>query len=751
MLNKPLRPSSVLLRVAAVALALLGVLTVAGSSTLHAASLVGTVQATFGSYGQLYWMDADGNPVPPGTEGAQCVGTCPGDPNADPTNFLSQLPGQFALPHDVAVDSVTGDIFVADSYNHRIQVFDRWYQPLPARTFGGFGTATGRLNFPYGVAFDAFNRRVIVADTFNNRIQAFQPDGTPANVFGGTNVIAGFEWPIGVSVDPSGHIFVANEGHHRIDVFTADGSPLRTIGAGTAGNADGQFDWPWSVEATADRVLVADQNNHRIQVFTNDDSNTFLFRIGQFDDPLLRWPLGVSIGPTGRIYITDTGHHQVKVFSATGEPLYSLGTSGQTGADPGSFYGPVGLTVDGNGRIYIADTQNNRIQVVEEPAGDATAPTTTINVSGTPVGGWYRGAATVTLNATDNAGGSGVKHIRYQYTIGAADGVNDADATVPGGTAVFSVMTNGPLVVRYWAVDRQGNVEPAQTRTINFDQQPPTVGFDDPFPAPDSNGWYRTNVTFRARLTDGESGILSASQAGVGPIDLLNPTVVVTGQGTALTGTVTASDRAGWTTTTVTPAVNIDKTVPEAYNQFSRTQLDVLVYGRDALSGVPAGAVTPTVYPIRWGRHQEREHEHDDWCDEDGRGSAQLRTYRVQDRAGNQVSLVEMVKKEGNEIKVYVIGLRYEDADGPGRFILFRNARKSFEWSVDRNGSLKSLAQMMEVGTDGGRERVEADYDAKKNRTTITGKKGSSERKETRTGLVLLRMATDNGKMMIEY
>src|SRR2546426_393594 len=127
MLNKPLRPSSVLLRVAAVALALLGVLTVAGSSTLHAASLVGTVQGTF----------------------------------------------------------------------------------------GGFGTATGRLNFPYGVAFDAFNRRVIVADTFNNRIQAFQPDGTPANVFGGTNVIAGFEWPIGVSVDPSGHIFVANEGHHR--------------------------------------------------------------------------------------------------------------------------------------------------------------------------------------------------------------------------------------------------------------------------------------------------------------------------------------------------------------------------------------------------------------------------------------------------------------------------------------------------------------------------------------------------------
>jgi YD repeat-containing protein len=227
--------------------------------------------------------------------------------------------------------------------------------------------------------------------------------------------------------------------------------------------------------------------------------------------------------------------------------------------------------------------------------------------------------------------------------------------------------------------------------------------------------------------------------------------VVISGQGAGLMATVTATDRAGWTTTAVTPPVKIDRTEPEAYNQFSRTQLDVLVYGRDALSGVPAGPVTPTVYPIRWGRHHERDHDHDDWCGEDSRGVAELRTYRVQDRAGNQVSLVEMVKKEGNEIKVYVVGLRYEDADGPGRFIFFWNARKAFEWSVDRNGTLKSLAQMMEVGKDRGRERVEADYDARKNRTTITVKDGGRERKEVRTGLVLLRMVSDHGKMVIEY
>jgi DNA-binding beta-propeller fold protein YncE len=744
-------------RAAVLALSLLGVLTVAGSSRLYAASVIGVVQATFGSKGQLYWWDVDLNPMPPGVVGAGCeVGTCPGDPNSDPSTFLDKLPGQFEYPYDVAIDSVTGDIFVADTYNHRIQVFDSTYQPLhPPRAFGGFGTAAGRLNFPHAVAFDAKNGRVIVADTFNNRIQAFLPDGTPANVFGGTNVIEGFLWPFGVAVDPSGQLFVVDSGHHRVEVFSPSGAPVRTIGLGTEGHANGQFDWPWSVEATADRVLVADQMNNRIQVFANDASNTFLFHIGQHDDPLLEWPLGVAVGPgpTGTIYVTDTNHHQVKAFSATtGEQLYVVGTPGQQGSDPGSFFDPVGLTVDADGRIYVADTQNHRVQVLEEPVSDTTAPTTTPLVSGTPVGGWYRGAVTVTLNATDNAGGSGVDHIRYQYTIGAPDGVDDADVTVSGATAVFPVITNGPLIVRYWAVDRQGNVEPQQTHTINFDQQPPTVGFDGPFPAANSNGWYRTNVTFRPRFADGESGMLSASHAGVGPIDLLNPAVVITGQGTGLTATVTASDRAGWTTTAVTtPPVNIDRTGPEAYNQFSRTQLDVLVYGRDALSGAPAGAATPTVYPIRWGRHHERDHEHDDWCDEDGRGVAELRTYRVKDRAGNQVSLVEMVKKEGKEIKVYVIGLRYEDADGPGRFIFFWNARKSFQWSVDKNGSLKSLAQIMEVGKDRGRQRVQADYDARNNRTTITIRDGGRERKETRTGLVLLRMVSDNGKMVIEY
>lgn len=133
--------------------------------------------------------------------------------------------------------------------------------------------------------------------------------------------------------------------------------------------------------------------------------------------------------------------------------------------------------------------------------------------------------------------------------------------------------------------------------------------------------------------------------------------------------------------------------------------------------------------------------------DEHNGGKAELRTYKVVDLAGNSLLLVEKVKKKGQEIKVEVVSLQYNG----GPLITPPKNTKNFEWATDKRGSIKELEQKMTVGTGKDKQEVEAKYEAKKNQTTIKIHKANRETKVVKTGLVLLRMATDRGKLTIEY
>ena len=82
--------------------------------------------------------------------------------------------GRFNDPYGVAVDG-SGNVYVADYYNDRIQKFlsDGTY----VTQWGSKGSSNGQFSSPYGVAVDG-SGNVYVADTFNNRIQKFLSDGT---------------------------------------------------------------------------------------------------------------------------------------------------------------------------------------------------------------------------------------------------------------------------------------------------------------------------------------------------------------------------------------------------------------------------------------------------------------------------------------------------------------------------------------------------------------------------------------------
>lgn len=132
------------------------------------------------------------------------------------------------------------------------------------QVIGRSGTAPGEFNRAEGICVDAQDR-LYVADSCNHRIQIFAPDGKFLREFGHAGTKLGeLSYPYDVAVDTAGNIFVCEFGNSRIQVFDANCQPVETIG-GTGGEP-GQFNNPWAITLDArGNLYVADALNHRLQ------------------------------------------------------------------------------------------------------------------------------------------------------------------------------------------------------------------------------------------------------------------------------------------------------------------------------------------------------------------------------------------------------------------------------------------------------------------------------------------------------
>jgi len=266
-----------------------------------------------------------------------------------------RVPWYFNSPSGVAVDG-SGNFYVADSDNNRIQKFDSNGTFLA--TWGSEGSGNGQFSWPRGIAVDV-SGMVYVADRGNNRIQKFDSNGAFLATWGSYGPRAGqFDWPCGIAVDGSGMVYVADAGNHRIQKFDSNGAFWATWGS--YGSGDGQFSWPRGIAVdVSGMVYVADTENHRIQKF---DSNGALLATwvssgsgdGQFDSPF-----GIAVDGSGNVYVADSWNHCIQVFDSKGAFLV---TWGSYGSGAGQFDWPCGIAVDGSGMVYVADTYNNRIQ-----------------------------------------------------------------------------------------------------------------------------------------------------------------------------------------------------------------------------------------------------------------------------------------------------------------------------------------------------------------------------------------------------
>jgi DNA-binding beta-propeller fold protein YncE len=171
--------------------------------------------------------------------------------------------GELTLPRAIAIDT-KNDVIVSEyTLVDRVQKFSARGQRLLG-TWGTPGLAPGQFNRAEGVCVDAADR-IYVADSCNHRIQVFSSDGKFLRAYGHAGTAAGeMSYPYDIRVDEQGRQYVCEFGNSRIQVFDAQDHSLEVIGR--AGGEPGEFNNPWSMAFDSKgNLYVADSQNHRVQ------------------------------------------------------------------------------------------------------------------------------------------------------------------------------------------------------------------------------------------------------------------------------------------------------------------------------------------------------------------------------------------------------------------------------------------------------------------------------------------------------
>lgn len=256
--------------------------------------------------------------------------------------------GNLKEPRDAAIDG-RGRIWIADFGNSRIRIFD-----LQGGFLGGWG---GKGDGPHGFrdlsAVAIAGENVYVADTWNGRVQKFSLAGEwkakATGLFG----------PRGLAVAPSGDVWVADTGNHRVAHFDSDLSAIDSVGK--EGSGPGGFSSPVGVAvAPSGTVYVADTGNRRIVRL--DPSGRYLSSW-----PVPGWERAVEphleIDADGSVWATDPGSAEALLhFDEKGNVMERRAA----GDDGHRFSLPTGLALERKSRVlYVVNTGSNTVSTIK--------------------------------------------------------------------------------------------------------------------------------------------------------------------------------------------------------------------------------------------------------------------------------------------------------------------------------------------------------------------------------------------------
>lgn len=218
----------------------------------------------------------------------------------------------------------------------------------------GEDTKTGKLKRPYGATLS--QGKLYVADSRAPGIVIFDLNSRRVSTFEGRGVGL-MKRPINVVVDSDGTRYVTDTGRNQVLVYDANGGYVAGFGA------KGDFK-PVGVAVRGDRLYVVDLDHNQIHVL-DKRTGKLLFKFGTTgtaEEGALFQPTNIALGPSGDVYVVETGNFRVSHFDADGK---FLGRFGEIGQSPGTFARPKGIAVDRAGRIYVGDSAFQNVQIFD--------------------------------------------------------------------------------------------------------------------------------------------------------------------------------------------------------------------------------------------------------------------------------------------------------------------------------------------------------------------------------------------------
>jgi len=275
-------------------------------------------------------------------------------------NFRGNDRDGMKFPYGLALDEAD-NLYVADSGNYRIQVFNRYQEPI--LIFGEAGSSPGKLNYPRSLAVN--KGKIHILETNNYRFSVFNKKGEFLYCRGSLGKLDGkepnFFSPTGIALDPVGNIYICDTRNHRVQVLTPDGN-LESV-FGKLGSGDEDLNLPSGIASNNPlRIFVSDSNNHCIKIF--NFNGRLLDKWGKkgSGDGELNFPMGLWLDSREWLWVADSRNHRISVFDSSGKFITKFGSLGKGN---GEMNTPTSVVVDRIDQIFVADSQNSRIAVFQ--------------------------------------------------------------------------------------------------------------------------------------------------------------------------------------------------------------------------------------------------------------------------------------------------------------------------------------------------------------------------------------------------